>query len=79
MTAEITRMKHNSFVRFFNEYQVCDHCGGETRGRCYAETEQVVCSKRKGVLLDIDESMTDVTEGMMIVTYIPGDFDGESD
>jgi hypothetical protein len=33
------------------------------------------------VLLDIDERMTDpdVTEGMMIVTYIPGDFDGESD
>jgi Zn-finger nucleic acid-binding protein len=54
MSAEITRMKHNSFVRFFSEYQVCDHCGQETRGRCYAETEQVVCSKCKGVLLDMD-------------------------
>lgn len=73
----VTKMKHNNFVRFFSDYVICDHCGEDTRGRCYAETQQVVCSSCKGVLLDIDERMTDVTEGMMIVTYIPGDFDGD--
>lgn len=78
---KIHQMTHNKFVRFFSDYVICDHCGEDTRGRCYAETQQVVCSKCKGVLLDIDERMTDpdVTEGMMIVTYIPGDFDGESE
>jgi len=31
------------------------------------------------VLLEVDEDTPDVTDGMMIVTYIPGDLDGESE
>jgi hypothetical protein len=78
--AKIHQMTHNNFVRFFSDYVICDHCGEETRGRCYAETQQVVCSKCKGVLLEVDENMNDdPTDGMMIVTYIPGDFDGQSE
>lgn len=75
MTAQIKKIRHNNFVRFFSDYIICDHCGGETRGRCYAETQQVVCSKCKGVLLEVDDEAEDPTRGMMIVTYIPGDFD----
>ena len=78
--AKIHQMTHNNFVRFFSDYVICDHCGEETRGRCYAETQRVVCSKCKGVLLEVDENMNDdPTDGMMIVTYIPGDFDGQSE
>lgn len=75
----VTKMTHNNFVRFFYDYVICDHCGEETRGRCYAETQRVICSKCKGVLLEVDEDTPDVTDGMMIVTYIPGDLDGESE
>ena len=78
MKAQIKKIRHNNFVRFFSDYVICDYCGVETRGRCYAETQQVVCSSCKGVLLDIDENMTDPREGMMIVTFIPGFDDGES-
>ena len=77
--AKITKMTHNKFVRFFYDYVICDHCGAETRGRCYAETQRVVCSKCKGVLLEVDEENEDVTEGMLIVTYIPEGHDGQSE
>lgn len=70
MKAQIKRMRHNNFVRFFSDYVVCEHCGQDTRGRCYAETEQVVCSKCKGVLLDASDVAP--SDGMMIVTFIPG-------
>lgn len=75
--AKITKMTHNNFVRFFYDYVICDHCGEETRGRCYAETQRVVCSKCKGVLLEVDEEDEDVTEGMLIVAYIPEGHDGD--
>lgn len=74
MTAQILKMKHNEFVRFFKHYIVCDDCGQETRGRVYSESQQVVCSKCKGVILDaeIDAEMEDE---LLIVTYIPEDYD----
>ena len=75
----VTKMTHNNFVRFFYDYVICDHCGEETRGRCYAETQRVVCSKCKSVLLEVDDEIEDPTEGMVIVTFIPEFDDGESD
>jgi len=72
----VVKMRHNEFVRFFKEYIVCEECGEETRGRVYSESQQVVCSKCKGVLLDAD-AYGEPNDGMLIVTYIPGGDDDE--
>lgn len=50
--AQIKRIRRKEFVRFFKEYIICDHCGNDTRGRCYAETEKVVCSICYNTILD---------------------------
>ncbi len=63
--AQIKRMRRSAFVRFFKEYIFCEHCGGETRGRCYSESEEVVCSICNGVLLDANDEI--------LITFIPED------
>lgn len=80
MTATITKISRSKFVRFFKEHVVCDYCGIETRGLVYAESQRVVCSSCKGVLLDVDmDRDDDPREGMMIVAYIPEGNNGEED
>jgi len=80
VTATITKISRSKFVRFFKEHVVCDYCGIETRGLVYAESQRVVCSSCKGVLLDVDmDRDDDPREGMMIVAYIPEGNNGEED
>lgn len=75
----VTKIERVNCVRFFKEYVVCDYCHAETRGLVYSESQQVVCSACKGVLLDYDVDQ-EPTDGMMIVAYIPeGYTDGTED
>lgn len=39
----------------------------------------MVCSKCKGVLLEVDDEIEDPTDGMVIVTFIPEFDDGKSE
>lgn len=77
----VTKIERVPFVRFFKEHVVCDYCDVETRGMVYAESQQVVCSSCKGILLDVDMDRDDEPrDGMMIVAYIPeGYTDGTED
>lgn len=80
MAATITKISRTNCVRFFKEHVICDYCGIETRALVYAESQQVVCSSCKGVLLDVDmDRDDDPREGMMIVAYIPEGYNGEED
>lgn len=69
MVAQIKRFRRTEFVRFFKDYVECEDCGGETRGRVYSESEQVVCSKCNAVMLDGSEEGRD--EGIMVVAFMP--------
>jgi translation initiation factor 2 beta subunit (eIF-2beta)/eIF-5 len=46
------------FVRFFEDYVVCHWCDSETRGRCYEETQAVVCSQCGQPLFVVDDEET---------------------
>jgi len=67
--AQIKRLRRKEFVRFFTDYIICDHCGGETRGRCYAETEKVVCSICNEILLDARQMEEEDDEDMMVIMF----------
>jgi len=74
--AQIKRLRRKEFVRFFADYIICDHCGGETRGRCYAETEKVVCSMCNEILLDARQMEEDEDDNMMVIMFTP---EGDND
>jgi len=75
----VTKMKHNDFVRFFKDYVTCENCGEETRGRVYTETQAVVCSKCKEVIIDVGDEPEQDMGGMVVVTFIPEFGDGEEE
>ncbi len=74
MTAQIQKIRRTPFVRFFADYVTCNACGNETRGRVYQESEQVVCSSCKAVLISME---TDFAE-MTVIMFEPEGGDGES-
>ena len=74
--AQIKRLRRKEFVRFFADYIICDHCGGETRGRCYAETEKVVCSMCNEILLDARQMEEEDEDNMMVIMFAP---EGDND
>ena len=51
-------LKKRDFVRFFDEYVTCHGCDKETRGRCYEQTQAVVCSKCNQPLFVVDDEET---------------------
>lgn len=69
--AQIKKIRRKEFVRFFKDYIICDHCGGETRGRCYSETEMVVCSKCNSVLLDA--RLMEEEDNTITILFTPDD------
>ena len=53
-------LKKRDFVRFFEEYVTCHWCDQPTRGRCYEQTQAVVCSKCNQPLFVVDDEETAV-------------------
>ena len=51
-------LKKRGFVLFFENYVVCNWCDMETRGRCYEQTQAVVCSKCNQPLFVFDDEET---------------------
>ena len=74
MTAQIKKIRRTPFVRFFADYVTCNSCDNETRGRVYQESERVVCSSCKAVLIDMETELASMT----VVMFEPEKDDGES-
>ena len=51
-------LKKRDFVLFFEDYVFCHWCNMETRGRCYEQTQAVVCSKCNQPLFVVDDEET---------------------
>ena len=51
-------LKKRGFVLFFENYVECNWCDMETRGRCYEQTQAVVCSKCNQPLFVVDDEET---------------------
>jgi hypothetical protein len=68
----VVNINDRNFVRFFAEPVGCDNCGEDTRGYVYEDSQQIICSHCRGVLLELERERV-TTE--MVIIFKPEDDD----
>ena len=63
--AKVINLNDRKFVRFFAEPVECEDCVKDTRGYVYEDSQQIICSHCRGVLLELERER--VTTEMMII------------
>ena len=70
--SNIIGINDRKFVRFFSNPVECEDCGEETSGYVFENSQQVVCSRCRGVMLEAEVER--VTTDMVII-FTPEDDD----
>lgn len=70
--SNVINISDRNFVQFFSEPVECEDCGEDTLGYVFEQSQQIVCSHCRGVMLELERER--VTTEMMII-FTPEDYD----
>lgn len=70
--SNVININDRNFVQFFAEPVECEDCGEDTLGYVFEQSQQIVCSHCREVMLELERER--VTTDMMII-FTPEDYD----
>lgn len=70
--SNVINISDRNFVQFFAEPVECEDCGEDTLGYVFEQSQQIVCSHCRGVMLELERER--VTTDMVII-FTPEDDD----
>lgn len=72
LVSNVIGINDRKFVRFFAEPVECEDCGEDTLGYVFENSQQIVCSHCRSVMLELERER--VTTDMVII-FTPEDDD----